>query len=231
MVRGKAFSRIVLPTMSGSAPNSRRQRPSEITTSQASQLGSWNWLDDRGNSWVQAFARPRPGVTLTTARAQIDVLAARLAAEYPLEGKPVRAFSMPFWESPYGAQTYVLPTTVLISVMSALLLVVVCVNLAGLVLVRGMTRRGELAARLALGASRARILRLLLLEHIVLALPGAYFGLLLPRLLEPLIASAQPDATPLPLYFNVGPDGFVVAFAVLLSLVSGAPLRAVAQPQ
>jgi ABC-type antimicrobial peptide transport system permease subunit len=53
--------------------------------------------------------------------------------------------------------------------MSALLLVVVCVNLAGLVLVRGMTRRGELAARLALGASRARILRLLLLEHIVLA--------------------------------------------------------------
>jgi predicted permease len=189
--------------------------------SQVSQFGGLNWLDDRGNSWVQAFARPRDGVTLTTARAQTDVLAARLAAEYPLEGKPLRAFSMPFWESPYGAQTYVLPATVLISVMSALLLVVVCVNVAGLVLVRGMSRRAELVARLALGASRARILRLLLLEHILLALPGTYFGLLVPGMLEPLMTSAQPDAAPLPLYFNVGPDGFVVAFAVLLSFVSG----------
>jgi putative ABC transport system permease protein len=189
--------------------------------SQVSQLGSWNWLDNRENSWLQAFARPRAGVTLTTARAQTDVLAARLAAEYPLEDRPVRAFSMPFWESPYGAQTYVLPTTVLISAMSALLLVVVCVNVAGLVLVRGMARRGELAARLALGASRARLVRLLLMEHVALALPGAYFGLLVPQWLEPLLAPAQPDATPLPLYFNIGPDGFLVAFAVVLALVSG----------
>jgi predicted permease len=110
---------------------------------------------------------------------------------------------------------------VLLSAMSALLLVVVCVNVAGLVLVRGMTRRGELAARLALGASRARVLRLLLMEHLTLALPGAYVGLLLPRLLQPLMASAQPDAAPLPLYFNIGSDGLVVTFAAVLALVSG----------
>jgi predicted permease len=179
-----------------------------------------DWFNDRRNSWVQAFARPRDGVTLTTARAQTEVLAARLAAENPIEEKPVRAFSMPFWQSPYGAQTYMLPTVVLVSAMSALLLIVVCANVAALVLVRGMTRSGEVAARLALGASRSRILRLLLMEHVALALPGAGAGLLLPRLLEPFLASAQPDATPLPLYFNVAPDGFVVAFAVLISLVS-----------
>jgi predicted permease len=179
-----------------------------------------DWFNDRRNSWVQAFARPRAGVTLTDARAQTDVLAARLAAESPIEEKSVRAFSMPFWQSPYGAQTYMLPTIVLVSAMSALLLVVVCANVAGLVLVRGMTRSGEIAARLAFGASRARVVRLLLMEHTVLALPGAGAGLLLPRLVEPFIASAQPDATPLPLYFNVAQDGFVIAFAVLVSLLS-----------
>jgi len=188
--------------------------------SQVSQFGGGNWLDDRHNSWVQTFARPRAGVTLARARAQTEVLAARLAAEYPIEEKTIRAFSMPFWESPYGAQTYVLPTTVLISAMSALLLLVVCINVAGLVLVRGMSRRGEMAARLALGASRPRILRLLLMEHLTLALPGACVGLVLPRLLEPIMASAQPDAAPLPLYFNFGPDGLVVAFAAALALVS-----------
>ena len=60
--------------------------------------------------------------------------------------------------------------------MGALLLLIVCANIAGLVLVRGVSRRGEIALRLALGASRARILRLLLVENLVLAVPGGAGG-------------------------------------------------------
>ena len=81
------------------------------------------------------------------------------------------------WRSPFGAQTYMLPAIALLGVMGALLLLVVCANVSNLVLVRGVSRRGEIAARIALGASRGRILRLLLVESLVLSLPGAALGL------------------------------------------------------
>ena len=60
-----------------------------------------------------------------------------------------------------------------------LILLVVCANVANLVLVRGVSRRGELAVRLALGASRGRLLRLLFVENLVLAIPGALGGVAL----------------------------------------------------
>ena len=69
-----------------------------------------------------------------------------------------------------------LPAVVVMSAMGALLLLIVCANVAGLVLVRGVSRRGELAMRLALGATRAAMLRLLLVENLVLAVPGAAAG-------------------------------------------------------
>ena len=76
------------------------------------------------------------------------------------------------WRSPTGAQTFVLPTLGVLTIMGVFVLLVACANIAGLVLVRGVARRGELAVRLALGATRARIVRLLVLENLVLAVPG-----------------------------------------------------------
>ena len=88
---------------------------------------------------------------------------------------------VPIWQSPFGAQTYMLPAVAVLGGMGMLILLVVCANVANLVLVRGISRRGELAVRLALGASRRRLLRLLFVENLVLAIPGAIAGVALGR--------------------------------------------------
>ena len=100
------------------------------------------------------------------------VLASQLDAEQSHSELSRRAPTVvPIWQSPFGAQTYWLPAIGVLGGMGVLILLVVCANVANLVLVRGVSRRGELAVRLALGASRGRLLRLLFVENLVLAHP------------------------------------------------------------
>ena len=101
------------------------------------------------------------------------VLSAQLRRDADIDAVAHELKVVPIWQSPFGAQTYMLPAVIVLSAMGALLLLIVCANVTGLVLARGISRRGEIALRLALGASRARILRLLLVENFVLAVPGA----------------------------------------------------------
>ena len=127
------------------------------------------------------------------------------------------------WQSPYGAQTYMLPALVMMSAMGGLLLLIVCANVANLVLVRGVTRRGEIAARLALGASRGRIVRLLLVESLVLSVPAGVAGPLLSGPLLALMTNARmPTATAVRSYLDAGVDGFVIVFALLIACGSAA---------
>ena len=186
---------------------------------QPDQYGGVDDLDDPRTPWVFAVGRPRPGVTLGQARLEAAALSRQLEAERPVDGFSRRVTVVPVWQSPQGAQTYMLPAVTLMGAMSFLLLLVVCANVAGLVLVRNLARRGEIAARLALGAGRARIVRLLLVENVVLAVPGGLLGWWLPRLLEPYLAAAQPSTVSLPaLYFNVG-GGPVVIVTILLAFL------------
>jgi predicted permease len=104
--------------------------------------------------------------------------------------------------------------------MAGLLLVVVCANVAGLVLVRSVGRRGEIAARLALGAGRLRIVGQLMIESLVLAVPAAAAGLVLPRFAEPFIGAAETNVAAFPLFFNVEPDRFVIGFTLLIAWAS-----------
>jgi predicted permease len=128
------------------------------------------------------------------------------------------AIVLPMWRSPFGAQTYMLPAAIALGVMGGLLLIVVCANVSNVVLARGMGRRGEIAARMALGASRGRVLRLLTVESLLLAIPGAALGL---AAAQALVASALSggfgEAAPFRQYLDLSTDWMAVAFAVLLS--------------
>jgi macrolide transport system ATP-binding/permease protein len=164
------------------------------------------------------LGRLRPGASVATAAAEADLLSARLDEKVPERQVGQRATVIPMWRSPFGAQTYMLPAIALLSAMGALLLLIVCANVSNLVLVRGMSRLGELAARVALGASRVRIVRLLLVESLVLSIPGAALGLLTARGLSMLLRDGNVTAAaPIPIFVDTSTDWTVVAFALFLS--------------
>jgi predicted permease len=178
-------------------------------------------LGDRRAGVLWVHGRLRPGVTLAGAAAQTDAIGAALLRDRPLADAEQRLKVVQFWRSPNGAQTYLLPTLVVLSVMGLLVLTIACANIAGLVLVRGVSRRGEIAVRLALGATRARIVRLLIIENLVLALPGAVVGVLIARQGIPLLVGyAEQLAMPQRIFFNVQVDSLLIGFAALVACAS-----------
>ena len=146
-------------------------------------------LDSRGIFGLTTIGHLKPGVTTQAATAEAAVFASQLEARTSAFRTCRRLEVVPIWKSPFGAQTYWLPAIGVLGGMGLLILLVVCANVANLVLVRGVSRRGELGVRLALGASRSRLLRLLFVENLVLAMPGALAGVALASVLLPLIAS------------------------------------------
>jgi predicted permease len=182
------------------------------------QISPPSRLESRGVSMMMTIGRLRPGVTVESATAQIGVLASQLEVEAPIPNFTRRITVVPIWQSPFGAQTYWLPAVAVLGGMGLLILLIVCANVANLVLVRGMSRTGELSVRLALGASRGRLLRLLFVENMVLAIPGALAGAALATVLLPLIATGAASAAPSRIYLDTTVDGYVILFALTLSL-------------
>jgi len=175
-------------------------------------------LADRGAGVLDVLGYPRPGVTFASAGAQIGALSAALARDAALADAAQQLKVVRVWQSPYGGQTFLLPILVVLGVMGLLVLAIACANVAGLVLVRGVSRRGEIAVRLALGATRTRIVRLLILENLVLAVPGAILGTLLALgSLPVLVHAADALAAPMRLFINIQIDRLVIAFSALVA--------------
>jgi putative ABC transport system permease protein len=175
-------------------------------------------LADRTATFCYPQGFLRPGTTLASAAAQTGALGAALARERSVTETAERLRAVPFWQTPGGAPINLLPTLAVLSAMGLLVLTIACANIAGLVLVRGVSRRGEIALRLALGATRARIVRLLIVENLVLALPGALLGVLIAANGIPvLVAYAESLAEPQRVFFNIGVDRLVIGFAVLVA--------------
>ncbi len=143
-----------------------------------------------GSRAFQCYGRLRPGVALESAAAEMRVMAAALARHSPAsEGMTVTVASL---HSHLARDAR--PGLRVLMAAVATLLAIACVNLAGLLLARGTSRRGEFALRAALGAGRRRLMRQLALESLVLSLCGGAAGLLIASLTTPALAAMSPPA-------------------------------------
>ena len=177
----------------------------------------------RGSRSLFGKARLAQGVSLEEAQAAMSVVSARLASAYP-ETNSKRSLVL-YASSDVrlhpNVDRYVAPVAALLMAVPGLVLLIACANVANLLLARAQGRTREIAVRLAIGASRVRLIRLLLTESIILSSIGGAAGLLLAWGVLRLIQGWTPPGLPIPVALDLGMDSRVTIFTVLVSLATG----------
>jgi putative ABC transport system permease protein len=170
----------------------------------------------RGAHTLRAFARLKPGITIAAAQQELDAIASQLTREYPQTNQDVRFRLQEVRESLSGGVRQ--PLLILLATVGMVLLIA-CVNVANLLIAKGATRRSELALRAALGASRARIVRQVLTESLVLAVGGGLAGVAIAWWLTTTIVGIAPEGVPR--LESASLDATVLTFAFVASIVTG----------
>ena len=150
-------------------------------------------LEDRSAHWIEGFVLRKRGVTPQQAQAEISAVARRLEAEYPAtnRGRGVKLF--PLWQTPFNGASTMLPALGVALAVVVFVLFIACANVGNLLLVRAFGRRHEMTVRLAVGAGRARLLRQLLTEGLILSTFAAAGGLVVANWCRNLLVLLVPS--------------------------------------
>jgi predicted permease len=177
-------------------------------------------LKRRGFSFLEVIGRLKPGVSHAQAAASFEALGRQIDEANGIKSvERLTAVSHERGES-YLVQDFGKPLIVMM-VAVGLVLLIACANVANLLLVRASTRRKEIAVRLAVGATRARLIRQLLTESLVLSVTGGAVGLLIAFWADPFWKLIKPADDFLPLTLQSGLSLRVLGFALLVSLITG----------
>jgi len=174
-------------------------------------------VQQRGWNQLSVVGRLKPGITVAQAKSEMDAIQFALSKQYPDENANEPAVNViPQLEDLVSDVRK--PLAILFGAVGCLLLIV-CANVAGLMLTRVSRRRSELAVRSALGATRSQLLRQLLLEAMLLSLGGGVLGILGTSAVLSIIPSVLPAN--LPRVHSIAMSGEVLVFAVGVSMLTG----------
>ena len=181
-----------------------------------------NVMESRGSGWLMSAARIKPGLSLEQAQAGIDVTVAGLVEQYPDRnedwGVAIHRGVVPF--PPAVGRVLEMGSLAMLLLVGCVLLIA-CANIAGLLLARAEERQREIGIRLAIGASRARLVRQLLVESTTLALIGGGLGTLIAIGAARIFPSLLPSVAGMPVTVDISPDAGVFAFTLGVTLVTG----------
>ena len=181
-------------------------------------------MERRGNEWLAIVGRLKTGVTLSQASSRLQVISNRLAEEHPGSNRNKRAVVVGFHQDRVplvsGAADAARGVLAMLLAVVGFVLLIACTNVANTLLARGVSRRREIAVRLAIGAGRGKIVRQLLTESVLLALIGGAAGLLVARWAMHGLLALMPTLL-VPVRLEMGLDVPVLLFTLAVSVVTG----------
>jgi predicted permease len=134
-------------------------------------------LEDRGARWIESYTFLKPGVTRQRAQSELNAIAQRLENDFPETNRGQGFEILPLWKTPFNAVGNLSPTLAITTGVAFFVLLIACANVSNLLLARSLLRRHEMTMRLALGAGRARLIKQLFTEGLLLSLIAAAGGI------------------------------------------------------